>query len=265
MGEVEPYYGVKPEQVYLRRNLDEKARAEFFRTGEHQVEEMLQIIREHFDPNFSPTRALDYGCGVGRMLVPLARRVKQVVGCDVSPPMLKESKANCDLYGLTNVSYVAADDRLSAVQGTYEFIYSDAVFQHINPDRVDVIVKSLLDRLDDGGICALGFVIDTPFLRRIARWTKRSVPLIDRLVTRVRDRVGGLEALESHVYPLERLIDRLMETGYTQMHVQFFKGPNVTRARAYIQRGTSTSAATFDDQALEVDNKTCRAPCSTEP
>lgn len=244
MGEVEPYYGVKPESVYLKRNLDEEARAEFFRTGEEQVEEMLRIIRARFDPNFSPRRALDYGCRVGRVLVPLARRVKDVVGCDVSPPMLKESKANCDRYGLTNVSYATADDRLSAVQGTYEFIFSDAVFQHINPDRVDVIVKSLLERLDHGGICALGLVIDTPLLRRIARWTKRSVPLVDRLVTRLRDRYGGIEVLESHVYPLERLIDRLMEAGYTQMHVQFFRGPHVTRARAYVRRGTRSSGTT---------------------
>jgi hypothetical protein len=34
MGEVEPYHGVKPERVYLRRNPDEEAGAEFFRTGE---------------------------------------------------------------------------------------------------------------------------------------------------------------------------------------------------------------------------------------
>jgi tRNA/tmRNA/rRNA uracil-C5-methylase (TrmA/RlmC/RlmD family) len=99
MGEVEPYYGVKPERAYLKRNLDEQARAEFFRSGEEQLEEMLRIIQQHFDQNFSPTRALDYGCGVGRVLVPLARKVKQVVGCDVSPSMFKESKANCDRYG----------------------------------------------------------------------------------------------------------------------------------------------------------------------
>lgn len=76
---------------------------------------MLRIIREHFDRNFSPTRALDNGRGVGRVLVLLARRVKHVVGCDVSPSMLKESKAYCDRHGLPNVSYVTADDRLSAV------------------------------------------------------------------------------------------------------------------------------------------------------
>lgn len=105
-----------------------------------------------------------------------------------------------------------------------------------------MIVKSLLDRVDDGGVCALGFVIDTPLLRRIARSTKRSVPLVDRLVTRVRDRLGNIEILESHVYSLERFIGRLMEAGYTQMHVQFFKGPHVTRARTYVQRGTRSAA-----------------------
>jgi SAM-dependent methyltransferase len=241
MGAVEPYYGVKPEHGYLRQNIDAAARAEFFRTGEHQVQQTLRIIRERFDRNFNPTRALDYGCGVGRVLVALACQAKQVVGCDISSSMLNESKANCDRLGLTNVSYVRADDQLSAVEGSFDLIFSDAVFQHIHPQRVDVILRALLDRLDEGGICVVGFVINTPSVRRFARWIKRNVPLVDRVVTSARGPFAGRNVLESHVYPLERVVGRLMEAGYEEMCVQFFSGPHVTRARVFIRRGTTTS------------------------
>jgi SAM-dependent methyltransferase len=237
MGAVEPYYGVKPERGYLKRNLDEASRAEFFRTGEYQIQQTFRAIRERFDPDFNPKRALDYGCGVGRVLVPLARQAKQVVGCDVSAAMLNESKANCDRCGLSNVSYVRADDRLSAVPGSFDFIFSDAVFQHIHPQRVDHILEALLARLDEGGICVVGFVIDTPSIQRLARWINRTVPLVDRVVTRARGYLGGSAALESHVYPLERVVTRLMAAGYEDMWVQFFRGPHVNRARVFVRRG----------------------------
>jgi SAM-dependent methyltransferase len=244
MGAVEPYYGVKPEEGYLRHNLDARARAEFFRTGEHQLEHTLQIIRERFDRNFHPTRALDYGCGVGRVLVPLARRVEQVVGCDVSLSMLNESRTNCERLGLTNVSYVRADDQLSGVYGSFDFIFSDAVFQHIRPKRVDSILRALLDRLDEGGICAVGFVIDTPSIQRLARWIKRTIPCVDRVVNGTRGYSAGSVVLESHVYPLERVVTRLMEAGYEEMEVQFFRSSHVTRARVFVRRGNAVSKTT---------------------
>jgi SAM-dependent methyltransferase len=235
---------VKPERGYLRDNLDATARAEFFRTGEHQLEQTLRIVYERFDENFNPGRALDYGCGVGRVLIPLARRVRQVVGCDVSSSMLEESRANCERSGVTNVSFVRADDRLSAVSGSFDFIFSDAVFQHIHPERVDHIFSALLDRLDEGGICAAGFVIDTPSVQRLARWINRTLPFVDRVVTRVRGYQGGSTALESHVYPLERVVARLMEAGYEDMYVQFFRGPHVTRARVFVRRATAIAGIT---------------------
>jgi SAM-dependent methyltransferase len=244
MGAVEPYYGVKPERGYLRNNLDATARAEFFRTGEDQLEEALRIVRERFDVNFNPTRALDYGCGVGRVLIPLARRARQVVGCDVSSSMLDESRANCERSGVSNVCFVRADDRLSAVSGSFDFIFSDAVFQHIHPQRVDQIFSALLDRLDAGGICAAGFVIDTPPVQRFARWINRTLPFVDRFVTRVRGYQGGSTALESHVYPLERVVARLMEAGYKEMYLQFFRGLHVTRARIFVRRATGIPGTT---------------------
>src|SRR5215469_466819 len=244
MGAIEPYYGVKPEPGYLRDNLDATAREEFFRTGEQQLEQTLQTIRDRFDKNFNPTRALDYGCGVGRVLVPLALRVGHVAGCDISSSMLDEARNNCRLAGVTNVSFVRADDRLSAVPGSFDFIFSDAVFQHIHPRRVDLIFRTLLDRLQEGGICAVGFVIDTPSVQRFARWINRTVPFVDRFVTRFRGYRGGGAALESHVYPLGRVVARLMEAGHKEMYVQFLRGPHVTRARVFVRRRTVAAEST---------------------
>jgi ubiquinone/menaquinone biosynthesis C-methylase UbiE len=175
--------------------------------------------------------------------MPIARKVGQAVGCDVSLSMLDESRDNCERSGLTNVSFVQADDQLSAVPGSFDLIFSDAVFQHIHPRRVDQILGALLDRLDEGGICVVGFVIDTPSVQRFARWVNRTLPLVDRVVTRFRGYWGGSGALESHVYPLERVVMRLMEAGY-EMYVQFFRGPHVTRARVFVRRGTASARIT---------------------
>jgi 2-polyprenyl-3-methyl-5-hydroxy-6-metoxy-1,4-benzoquinol methylase len=243
VGVLEPYYGVNPERKHFRRNLDQVTCAQFFRTGEQEVEQTLRTIRERFGRHFPASRVLEYGCGVGRVLLTLARHNKRVVACDVSPSMLREAKINCERHGLTNVSFAIADDHLSAVDGAFDLIYSDGVFQHINPKRVDVILRSLLSRLDVGGIGVLGFVIDTPVLRSVARWLKRSVPLLDRVVTGCRGLSPRIGVLESHVYPLERVAQRLLESGLPEMSTVLFKGAHVTRARVFVQRAVSVPHA----------------------
>ncbi len=241
MGAIDPYYGVIPYAGYRRTNLDDSERTEFFRSGERDVEATMETIRQHVDRNFRPRRVLDYGCGVGRVLVHLARRAEQAVGCDVSPGMLEEAQTNCARYGVDNVQFVRADDdRGSALRGTFDFIYSDGVFQHIAPARVDVIVRGLLDRLDDGGIAALGFVTDAPTVRRVGRWVKRNVPGFNAVVEYVRGSQRRIGVLESHVYPLDRVMKTLRRCGYTEMHVMVWDGPHATRARVFVQRISKT-------------------------
>jgi hypothetical protein len=68
---IDAYYAVATKDQYHKSNLDDKVVAQFFESGEKQVDQVLQIIDAHLVPGFRPQRALDFGCGVGRLVVPL--------------------------------------------------------------------------------------------------------------------------------------------------------------------------------------------------
>jgi tRNA/tmRNA/rRNA uracil-C5-methylase (TrmA/RlmC/RlmD family) len=95
-GQIEPYFGVFSAEQYLLKNISDDAKASFFQSGVNHINHVMATCRKHFDPDFSPSRALDFGCGVGRLVVPLSGIVHEVVGVDVSISMLLEARKNCE-------------------------------------------------------------------------------------------------------------------------------------------------------------------------
>src|SRR4051812_38611679 len=102
-GEKDPYFGVLTADKFRRHNLTAEAKAEFLDSGRGHVEYVLAMLRKHIDPAFAPRRVLDFGCGVGRLVIPFAREADEVVGVDVSEGMLAEARRNCDDAGARNV------------------------------------------------------------------------------------------------------------------------------------------------------------------
>ena len=84
IGATDPYYGVLTDSRYRRGELDEEALREFFRSGEQHVDLIADIVRRVFGVQLCDGRALDVGCGVGRVVLALAPRFRSVTGVDVS-------------------------------------------------------------------------------------------------------------------------------------------------------------------------------------
>ena len=156
-GRKDPYYGVITSQKFRRAELTDEAKKEFFESGRTHADYVLQMIRHYIDPTFQPRSILDFGCGVGRLIVPFAKIAKEVVGLDVSSHMLAEAKKNCDELGVNNVRLLLSDDNLSVLTDTYDFIHSYIVFQHIAPERGREIFRNLLSHLSAGGVGAVHF------------------------------------------------------------------------------------------------------------
>jgi len=154
-GRRDPYYGVLTAPRFRLREMTDEAKREFFVSGELHVQYVLHVIRQCIDPNFAPGRVLDFGCGVGRTLVPFAAIAAQVTGLDVSPAMLQESQSNCDEVGRSNVQLLVSDDGLSNLTGDFDLIHSVIVFQHIPIERGRTILSRLLTFLRPGGVGAL--------------------------------------------------------------------------------------------------------------
>jgi SAM-dependent methyltransferase len=154
-GQQDPYFAVITNPKFRKANLTEDARREFFESGRYHVQYVLDAAGRWLGRDFLPQRALDFGCGVGRVALSLARTVPSVVGVDVSPDMLAEMARNASSEGLPNVQGVLSDLDLSAVQGDFDLVHSCITFQHIGPSQGRLLLSSLVGKLRPGGLGAI--------------------------------------------------------------------------------------------------------------
>lgn len=177
LGATEPYFAVLTDARFHRADQPGPAREGFFQSGEDDIAELFaRVALEH--PDFAPRRALDFGCGVGLLLLPLARRVHDVVGADVSTTMLAEAQRNAAQARLGNVTLVVSDAAAYRQSGTFDLVHSCLVFQHIPRRAGMAILRDLVDRLNPGGVAALHFVyaIRKPPWWRVGHWARRTIP-----------------------------------------------------------------------------------------
>ena len=116
-GKEDPYFGVLTHEKFRSRNLTQEAKIEFFESGKNHINYILEVCSRYFDQGFSPKKVLDFGCGVGRLIVPFAEIAEHVVGLDVSKSMLKEALKNCNDYSLQNITLLESDAGYSGIQG----------------------------------------------------------------------------------------------------------------------------------------------------
>lgn len=182
-GETDPYWAVSTHEKFKSKNLEESAKDEFFQSGEDLIRDVWAEIKRHFSGEFNPEISLDFGCGVGRLVIPLASRSKMVFGVDISNRMLTEARLNSERKKVSNVVFQQTEEFLSANAPNFDLIHSSIVFQHIEPKRGLVILQKMLDRLNPGGVGVLQFTYKNPStaLERFRFAVYRDLPLAYRL------------------------------------------------------------------------------------
>jgi SAM-dependent methyltransferase len=222
-GSTDPYFAVLTAPEF-HGQVSGTERARFFRSGVEHIDSIFSIIRQRLDPSFAPNRALDFGCGVGRLLIPLAARCSEVTGMDISPSMLAESRRNCDAAGATGVRLVQSDDSLSALDGDFDFIHTYIVLQHIPVARGEAIVRGLARRLAPDGIAML----HVPYtggrkrlLRKLLYWTRMAIPGGRQAINLLRGKPAGAPVMQMNPYSVTRLLDIVYAEGCHEAHFRF--------------------------------------------
>jgi SAM-dependent methyltransferase len=150
-----PYWGVLSVDRFKGRSLGDDDLNAFFQSGAAHVAETLRLVRQHLDPRFEIDRALDFGCGVGRLAIALCAHAREVVGVDVAPDMLRLCAERAGAVGAANLKLVEGDDALSRVEGVFDFVNSYIVLQHIPPARGLGLIARLLAATASGGVASL--------------------------------------------------------------------------------------------------------------
>lgn len=126
---------------------------EFFDTAQEQVNGFRREMRRLAPGNPRARRALEIGCGPGRLLKPMSAFFGEIHGIDVSDEMIRLAAQNLAGVPHAHVRH-APDSNLAAfADDSFDFVYSYAVFQHI-PSRA--VVFGYLDEanrvLKPGGV-----------------------------------------------------------------------------------------------------------------
>jgi ubiquinone/menaquinone biosynthesis C-methylase UbiE len=123
--------------------------ADFRASGEREAERVLlnDVVVQ------AEATVLEIGCGIGRLLRPMASRFQRVIGFDVSPKMIEQSHEY--LADCKNVETYANDGTTlpGIADNTVDFCYSFICFQHIpRKEFIASYLREALRVLKPGGI-----------------------------------------------------------------------------------------------------------------
>jgi ubiquinone/menaquinone biosynthesis C-methylase UbiE len=138
---------------------------EFFETGRSEIEEFLEEL-ESKNILLRKGRALDFGCGVGRLSQALALHFERVDGVDISPSMIEAANQFSRFPGKCHYYVNAASDLALFADNTFDFIYSNIALQHIEPRFSRVYLREFIRVLSPGGV-AFFQILSATFLRRM--------------------------------------------------------------------------------------------------
>jgi SAM-dependent methyltransferase len=140
---------------------------DFLRTGEEEIEQLLARGRELGLPA-ALGRALDFGCGAGRLTRTLAGHFSECVGVDISESMVAEARRiNADCDGCTFVVNETADLRRFP-DASFDLVYSTLVLQHLPSRRlVAAYVAEFVRVVSPGGAAVFQLPTSLGLLHRL--------------------------------------------------------------------------------------------------
>jgi ubiquinone/menaquinone biosynthesis C-methylase UbiE len=169
LAELDPYWAIltSPGTRFGAWDSDE-----FFATGAAEIDAVMRHAAELGHPQ-GRARALDFGCGLGRLTRPLAGHFDECVGVDISEGMVRGARElNADLPRATFVVN-AADDLGRFADQSFDLVYSVIVLQHV-PDRgaIESYIGEFCRVLRPGGLAIFQLPSHIPRIFRL-QWRRR--------------------------------------------------------------------------------------------
>jgi SAM-dependent methyltransferase len=188
LGATDPLWAILtvPEYKGNRWNAEE-----FFRSGRIAVAELLGRIGGELGLPVQCRRALDFGCGVGRLTQALAEHFDEAHGVDIAASMV-ESARRANRAGERCTYHLNERDDLEIFEDAhFDFVLSEIVLQHMRPEYALRYVGEFVRVLTPGGL--LTFQVPYESVNPTAApepWDPNGGPRIDMFATPLADVVA---------------------------------------------------------------------------
>ncbi|MBP0582110.1 class I SAM-dependent methyltransferase [Labrys sp. LIt4] len=152
LGQQDAHWSVLVDERFRRENVENNMQL-FYDSGRSDIDACEAILRRNGFQLAPSHRALDFGCGVGRLSLALAPRVRSVLGVDISENHLRYARQRAASHNIENVSFtcIRAVSDISNL-GQFDVIITFIVLQHNPPPVMRHILQSILEKLAPGGV-----------------------------------------------------------------------------------------------------------------
>lgn len=159
MAAIDPLWAIlsSPEKRFGKWGLDE-----FLSTGREEISTLMQSAEKLGLPK-QRRRAIDFGCGVGRLTRALLEYFPECYGIDIAQNMLEQAQK------LTpEVHFRQANNLQSFPTQHADLIYSSMVLQHQpNAERAAALIADMVRVLAPGGLLVFQMPLDIPLRNRL--------------------------------------------------------------------------------------------------
>ena len=147
-GQTDPYWAILTVPGKENNRWDP---AEFFESGRAEIAEVMKYVLS-VAPDVRRRRALDFGCGLGRLTGPLAGYFDAVTGIDIAPSMIEGARERGAKDGRCEFVLNQRGDLSIFETGSFDFVYSFITLQHMPPRYIRRYVREFARLLAPRGI-----------------------------------------------------------------------------------------------------------------
>ncbi len=124
---------------------------EFFETGRSTVSDWLDVL-DRLDVAVNRGRALDFGCGLGRLTQALCEHFDRCDGVDIAPSMI-EGAERWNRHGSRCTYHLnTGGDLADFADGAFDLVFCYLVLQHMEPDLAKGYISEFMRLLGPGGV-----------------------------------------------------------------------------------------------------------------
>jgi SAM-dependent methyltransferase len=188
----------------------------FFANGRDEIRGVMAYLKG-LPVRCGRRRALDFGCGVGRLTRPLAGHFRRVTGVDVSPRMVALARGYARRERRCDFLVNEASDLGLFRDGTFDFVYSNITLQHLSPSLALAYIREFVRILAPGGVAV--FQLPSAHIPSTAggrlRALARSVlpPLLLSCYRWLQRALLGNPVVTMNAVPRERVLEALRAAG----------------------------------------------------
>jgi len=158
MGDVGAHHSVVSTDEFRPENIHGSI-DRFWASGDAEADLAAFLLQRLGCGELAQKTCVEYGCGVGRVTIPLAARFAEVCSYDISPSHLALARQRAEAMGVDNVRFHCCAGGLPDRLESCDFFYSRLVFQHNPPPIIRELIGLALGSLRPGGIAIFGVPI----------------------------------------------------------------------------------------------------------